>query len=84
VNKDFTIPEEDYKIYVPKSKQVPLSNSDLKNKKNSSRKAPAIILQASKSKESTISMGSHDGIIIKKSEHLSSFAIDKDKIDFYK
>lgn len=81
MNKDFTIPEEDYKIYVPKSKQVPLSNSDLKNKKNSSRKAPAIILQASKSKES---MGSHDGIIIKKSDHLSSFAIDKDKIDFYK
>ena len=65
VNKDFTIPEEDYKIYVPKSKQVPLSNSDMKNKNNSSRKAknaPAIILQMSKSIESK---GSHDGIIIK-------------------
>lgn len=29
-------------------------------------------------------MASQDGIIIKQSEHLSSFAIDKEKIDFYK
>lgn len=77
VNKDNTISEADYKIYVPKRKNRNNTTMDGHNGKDESDKK-------GKASDNFVAAVTDRGVIIQKPDYLSTFTVDKDKIDFYK